>query len=46
MAGKPVTGAFEETVQNLREISPTVYFNVPKGYEMLAQSLREDSQSA
>ncbi len=41
--GKAVTGAFEQTVQNLREISPTVYFNVPKGYEMLAQSLREDT---
>jgi feruloyl-CoA synthase len=41
--GKAVTGAFEETTENLREISPTVYFNVPKGYEMLTQSLREDT---
>jgi len=41
--GRAVPGAFEETVKNLREISPTVYFNVPKGYEMLAQKLRQDS---
>ncbi len=31
--GKPMPGGIEETVRNLREISPTVYFNVPKGYE-------------
>src|ERR1700722_14813457 len=31
-AGKPMPGGIEETVGNLREISPTVYFNVPKGY--------------
>ena len=33
-AGKPIPGGIEETVRNLREISPTVYFNVPKGYEL------------
>jgi feruloyl-CoA synthase len=42
-AGKPVPGGIEETVRNLREISPTVYFNVPKGYESLLPYLREDS---
>jgi feruloyl-CoA synthase len=30
-------------VRNLREISPTVYFNVPKGYESLLPYLRDDS---
>jgi len=30
-------------VRNLREISPTVYFNVPKGYEALLPYLRDDS---
>jgi feruloyl-CoA synthase len=29
-------------VRNLREISPTVYFNVPKGYESLLPYLRDD----
>ena len=33
--GKPTSAGVETTVKNLREISPTVYFNVPKGFEML-----------
>ncbi len=41
--GKPVPGGIEETVRNLQEISPTVYFNVPKGYELLLPYLRDDS---
>ena len=36
-------GGIEETVRNLREISPTVYFNVPKGYESLLPYFREDA---
>jgi feruloyl-CoA synthase len=42
--GKPVPGRVEETFRNLRDISPTVYFNVPKGYEFLAQRLRDDTE--
>jgi feruloyl-CoA synthase len=41
-AGRPMPGGIEETVRNLREISPTVYFNVPKGYESLLPYLRDD----
>ncbi len=41
--GKPMPGGIEETVRNLREISPTVYFNVPKGYESLLPYLRNDA---
>jgi feruloyl-CoA synthase len=40
--GKPLGGAIGETIRNLREIAPTVYFNVPKGYEMLIPFLRRD----
>jgi feruloyl-CoA synthase len=40
--GKPAPGGIEETVRTLREVSPTVYFNVPKGYESLLPHLRED----
>jgi feruloyl-CoA synthase len=40
--GKPLPGAFEHTVRNLREIAPTVYFNVPKGFEMLVPYLRAE----
>jgi feruloyl-CoA synthase len=41
--GRPMPGGIEETVRNLREISPTVYFNVPKGYESLLPYLRDDA---
>jgi feruloyl-CoA synthase len=41
--GKPLPGAIETTVRNLREIAPTWYFNVPKGFEALLPFLKEDS---
>jgi feruloyl-CoA synthase len=40
--GKPGAASMQETVRNLREIAPTVYFNVPKGYEDLLLALRAD----
>ena len=40
--GRPLPGAIEKTVRNLREISPTVYYNVPKGFEMLLPYLQQD----
>ena len=40
--GKPLPGAITATVRNLREIAPTIYFNVPKGFEMLLPYLRSD----
>jgi feruloyl-CoA synthase len=40
--GKPMPGAIEATVRNLREIAPTYYFNVPKGFEALLPALRAD----
>ncbi|MFZ0083798.1 MAG: feruloyl-CoA synthase [Candidatus Acidiferrales bacterium] len=42
--GKPGPAFIAETVRNLREISPTVYFNVPKGYEDLLPALRAEPQ--
>lgn len=41
--GKPMPGAIEETVRNLREIAPTWYFTVPKGFEALLPYLRSDT---
>jgi feruloyl-CoA synthase len=41
--GKPMPGGVEETVANLREIAPTVYFNVPKGFEALLPYLQADA---
>jgi feruloyl-CoA synthase len=40
--GKPMPGAIERTVRNLREIAPTIYFNVPRGFEALLPFLRQD----
>jgi feruloyl-CoA synthase len=40
--GKPLPGGIEATVRNLREIAPTIYFNVPKGFEMLLPHLEAD----
>ena len=40
--GKPLPHAIGQTLENLREISPSIYFNVPKGYESLANALKED----
>lgn len=45
-AGKPVPGGIEPTVRALREISPTIYFNVPKGYETLLPHLRNEPDLA
>jgi feruloyl-CoA synthase len=42
--GKPTPAGMAETLRNLREISPTVYFNVPKGFDMLAAQLRDDTK--
>jgi feruloyl-CoA synthase len=42
--GKPTPSGIEQTIRNLREISPTVYFNVPKGYESLLPYLRDDAE--
>lgn len=40
--GRPMPRAFDESLRNLREIAPTVYFNVPKGYELLLPHLAGD----
>jgi len=41
--GKPLPGAIEATVRNLRDVASTIYFNVPKGFEMLLPYLRQDA---
>jgi feruloyl-CoA synthase len=40
--GKPTPGGIAETLRNLREISPTIYFNVPKGLEEIATAMDSD----
>ncbi len=42
--GKPTPQGIGETLRNLREIAPTVYFNVPKGFEEIASAMRTDAR--
>jgi feruloyl-CoA synthase len=42
--GKPVLGAIETTVRNLREIATNWYFTVPRGYEALLPYFRADAE--
>ena len=42
--GRPGLDSFRETLRNLREISTTVFFNVPKAYEGLLPALRSDRE--
>jgi feruloyl-CoA synthase len=44
--GKPVPGRIEETVATLRLASPTVYFNVPRGFDALLPFLESDEAFA
>ncbi len=42
--GKPTPALMGETLRNLREIAPTVYFNVPTGFEAIAHAMQADAQ--
>ena len=42
--GKPTPAGLALTVRNLKEISPTVYFNVPKGLEEIAKAMDHDAE--
>ncbi len=41
--GKPAPGLFAPTLANLRERAPTLYFNVPRGFELLIPALERDA---
>jgi feruloyl-CoA synthase len=41
--GKPTPVGMAETLRNLREIAPTVYFNVPTGFEAIASAMQGDA---
>ncbi|HEY7238896.1 MAG TPA: feruloyl-CoA synthase [Burkholderiales bacterium] len=42
--GKPLPGLAETTVRNLKEIAPSLYFNVPRGYDLLLPYLERDAE--
>ena len=42
--GKPTPKGIAETLRNLREISPTIYCNVPKGFEEISVAMDHDER--
>ena len=42
--GKPAPGLFATSLANLKSVMPTVYFNVPRGFDMLIAALRADEE--
>ncbi len=43
-AGKPAPGLIETSARNLKEIPPTIYFNVPRGFDLLLPFLEKDAE--
>jgi feruloyl-CoA synthase len=44
--GRPAPGMIEKTLANLREVRPNLYFNVPRGFDMLLPFLEQDLEAA
>jgi len=44
--GRPMPGLVDKTLAHLRQVQPTVYFNVPKGYDMMLPALERDGDLA
>jgi feruloyl-CoA synthase len=44
--GKPLPGRFDQTLENLSEVAPSLYFNVPAGLAMLVTALERDERFA
>ncbi len=42
--GKPLPGQIKATVASLREVSPTIYFNVPRGFDALLPFLESEEE--
>jgi feruloyl-CoA synthase len=42
--GRPGPSEFAETIANLKSVSPSIYFNVPRGYDMLVAALESDGE--
>ncbi len=43
-AGKPAPGLIDITAANLKDIPPTIYFNVPRGFDLLLPFLEKDAE--
>lgn len=42
--GRPMPGAIEQTIANIKEIRPNIIFNVPRGYEVLVSYMEKDPE--
>ena len=42
--GKPTPALLKETLRNLSEVAPTWYFNVPVGFEAIANAMKSDEK--
>jgi feruloyl-CoA synthase len=40
--GRPTADGIATTLKNIKEISPTIYFNVPRGWEDISHALQHD----
>jgi feruloyl-CoA synthase len=40
--GKPLPALFQRTIDNIKETRSNIYFNVPRGYDMLIAELKKD----
>jgi len=41
--GKPAPGLIERTIANLRDVAPTIFLNVPRGFDMVIPYLERDA---
>src|SRR5690606_1124120 len=44
--GRPAPGLIERSIENIRSVLPTLYFNVPKGFDSLLPYLEKDADFA
>ena len=44
--GRPAPGLIDRSIRNLRDVAPTIYLNVPRGFEMILPALEADDQLA
>jgi feruloyl-CoA synthase len=44
--GKPTPALVARTISNMRAVSPTLYFNVPRGYGLVLDHLERDAELA
>jgi len=44
--GRPLPGLIDRTVENIKSVRPTLFFNVPRGYEALLPYLERDEELA